>query len=164
MVDSIVEIHTSEQHYSIPESDFHTPLHGISQYNEGDKINRDNFVPFLIRSFAFSLGHPVIQKEYFRWKELHENFDWQSTIDNFNSADGISNLSDQEKKLIINNYNRVKKHEKFTESSELIRDFLKEINMSIGDLHDEKLSDVQLREMSLEQLSQRSRQFREIDD
>lgn len=49
-----------------------TPITLIN-YKDGDIPTRENFISFIIFSFAISRGEPGLQQMYFRWVEKTTN-------------------------------------------------------------------------------------------
>ncbi len=52
----------------------------LENYTVGDKITRENFTNFLIRSFAVSRGVPLVQYGFFEWVEKATGFSTRDTL------------------------------------------------------------------------------------
>lgn len=131
--------------YSLSETDFRrippvTPL----PFRQEEVIARDNFASFLISGFSTSRGRPAAHSTYFKWLEINQGFDYQSTLTNFLSAGGWNILSDPEKANITTAVRRVGKHEKVRVEDERTR------KKKIIDLR--KLDDDRIGEMVISQI------------
>lgn len=151
------------ERYSLSAEVFKETPTEIINYQQGDRINRANFIPYLISSFGFSLGVPQAQQEYLRWKEIHEGFDWSDSIKNFFEAGGIDITTDSERGMIINRFRQVERHEEdyADESDEVILNkFFNEIGYHLTDLHPRKLSDEEILNMTFQQLLARIKELK----
>ncbi len=52
----------------------------LEDYAVGDKITRENFTNFLIKSFAVSRGVPLVQYGFFEWVEKTTGFSTRDTL------------------------------------------------------------------------------------
>jgi len=84
--------------YSISEAEFKVAPAELKPYNPGVKINRDNFINFLILSFAISMGQPKVQILFMKWLKLKFSFDYEVVLDNLKKAGGFKGLSVNEKR------------------------------------------------------------------
>lgn len=104
-------VDTPVQQYFLSEADFQRTLSTPPiPYQAGDRITRENFVPFLISAFAISMGLPEAFNDYFYWLRDNEQFDGKQTIENFLSAGGWNTLSEEEKTLFFQAVHSRKRH------------------------------------------------------
>src|SRR5579872_6710870 len=88
----------------------------LTNYKDGDIPTRENFISFIIFSFAISRGEPGIQQMYFRWVEKATNFNCQEMLDNFVEVGAFDTLTLDEQKKFEAAFIHVKSHtEKFIE-------------------------------------------------
>lgn len=91
-------------------SEFSMTPHAMSGYKSGDIINRSNFLPWLTRSFAVSLGDIEDQYMFMSWVSESQGFDWRTTLQNFIDSGGWENLADEERLLFAGEFSKVAKH------------------------------------------------------
>ncbi len=96
--------------YSISVEEFEKPPAKIEPYNPPDKVTRANFVNFLIRSFAISMGQQQIQTLFMGWIKLQNGFDFNSTFANFIIAGSYDALSSDEKNEFLKHFDKVSMH------------------------------------------------------
>ncbi len=90
--------------------DFSTQPKEIITYNFGDMITRENFINFLIMSYAVSRGNFVIQKVFFEMMQQKVGFQYEEVIKNLYKCGSFEALSQQEQDLFIQAFRSVKKH------------------------------------------------------
>ena len=91
-------------------SDFSHPPSEVADYRAGERVERSNFVSFLVKSFAISKGEPKMQYVYFRWLEDAVGFKWRQSFSNLLEAGGWKCLSGEEKHKFVEAYKNVGKH------------------------------------------------------
>lgn len=88
----------------------------ITPYNFEDLITRENFINFLIMSYAVSRGNFVIQKVFFEMMQQKVGFQYKLTIENIYKGGSFQALSQQERDIFTEAFRSVKKHlEKYEE-------------------------------------------------
>ncbi len=105
--------------------DFTQKPEKIVPYNFGDVVTRDNFIHFLVLSYALSRGNFVIQKVFFIMMEKKIGFQYEATIENLYNNGSFESLSEEEQGIFEQAFRGVKKHlEKYIEIeiSDEIRD------------------------------------------
>ena len=106
-------------------------------YNFGDTVVRNNFVYFLILSYALSRGNFIIQKVFFTLMEKRFGFHYEETTENFYNEGGFDAFSKEEQGIFMNAFRNVKKHmEKYTELE--IED---EVRDEVNGLYDRPLNE-----------------------
>ncbi len=98
------------QPYFILQSEFKSAPNNILPYSPLERVTRENFVNFLIRSFAISMGQPVAQVFFFVWLNMRTGFNWEQTFENFVRAGGWDVFSEEEKKIFKNSFMKVSMH------------------------------------------------------
>jgi hypothetical protein len=98
--------------------DFNRQNHVILPYSPGDLVSRENFVSFLILSFAVSRGHPEIQKMFFLWTEKTLGFPFAIVLENFVTNGAASTFSREEWDMFKNAFLKVKRHSETFDPSE----------------------------------------------
>jgi|GEM_PF-6589537 len=104
--------------YSISREEFLVQPKDIQPYKPGDKVTRENFVNFLILSYAISMGQPAVQYFFMQWLRLKYGFDYSSTLDNFLDTGGWKVLSENERNKFKQQFYRVSKHREKVGSEE----------------------------------------------
>lgn len=110
------------QEYLLSFWDFEVSYEPVMKvYKPGERVTRDNFVPFIIWSFAISRGTPQGQAAAMEWVHQHTGFDQKETGKNFNLAGGIASLSEGEQQYLLQAIKGVRKHgeEKILDCSDL---------------------------------------------
>jgi uncharacterized Zn finger protein len=97
---------------------FDQPNHSILDYSLGDQVTRENFVSFLVLSFAVSRGHPEIQKMFFMWIEKATKFPFVIILEDFVSNGAASTFSREEWDMFKDAFSKVKKHSDSFDPSE----------------------------------------------
>lgn len=88
----------------------------ISPYNFGDMVTRENFINFLIMSYAVSRGNFVIQKVFFEMMRQKIGFQYELNIENLYNSGSFQALSKEEQNTFTQAFRSVKKHlEEFIE-------------------------------------------------
>ena len=97
--------------YAISLSEFQTPLSTSSlAYRAPEPWTRANFTAAFIDSFAKSRGSVTAQQTILEYYALHQNFDYHSTMLNFQLAGGTGCLSRQERSMIVDVFRTVERH------------------------------------------------------
>jgi hypothetical protein len=110
----------------------------IVSYNFGDTVVRNNFVYFLILSYALSRGNFIIQKVFFTLMEKRFDFHYEESIKNFYNEGGFDAFSKEEQDIFMSAFRNVKKHmEKYIELE--IED---EVRDEVNGLYDRPLTQV----------------------
>lgn len=100
--------------------DFKQKAEKIVEYNFGDKVTRENFINFLILSYAVSRGNFVIQRVFFLMMEEKVEFPYKATITNFYEHGSFSEaLSKEEQKIFFQSFRNVAKHMEVYEEIEI---------------------------------------------
>ncbi len=88
----------------------------IIPYNFGDIVTRENFIYFLIMSYAVSRGSFVIQKVFFEMMKQKVDFQYEATIESLFESGSFEALSKEEQGVFTKAFRSVKKHlEEFIE-------------------------------------------------
>lgn len=88
----------------------------INPYNFGDVITRENFINFLVLSYALSRGNFVIQKVFFIMMESKVSFQYKDVINNLYENGSFDALSNEEQEIFVRAFRGVAKHlEKYIE-------------------------------------------------
>ena len=98
--------------------DFSKPNHSILPYSPGDTVTRENFVPFLIVSFAVSRGYVEIQKMFFQWTQKTSGFPTTIVLENFVTNGAAETFSREEWDMFKDAFLKVKKHSESFDPSE----------------------------------------------
>src|SRR5262245_49709253 len=97
--------------YFISVEEFKRTPRALEPYQPGDKIIRENFNNFLMRSFAISMGQMKVQGFYLGWLKMKFGFDYITTLTNFMEAGGWDVLSDAEKNEFKGQFRKVGAHD-----------------------------------------------------
>lgn len=101
--------------YALSAEDFKKAPQTPKPYVPGEKVTRENFADFLIRSFAVSHGTLPAQYAFFLWTEAHTGLNIDATFDAFYAAGGFKALSSQEQELFVRAFEKVPKHQRGVE-------------------------------------------------
>lgn len=96
--------------YSISVEEFKATPEELQIYDIKDKITRDKFTNFLIKSFEVSRGSPASLLFFFVWLKLKMGFDYSSTLTNFEHAGGWEVLGTKEKEEFIYRFSKIPSH------------------------------------------------------
>ncbi|MEN9407469.1 MAG: hypothetical protein RLZZ455_685 [Candidatus Parcubacteria bacterium] len=99
--------------YTLSIDDFKTSPIQIIPNPTLEKVTRDNFVPTMISTFAYSRGNVAAQLIELDWMKQAHGFNFETTISNFLGAGGVNVLSEIETKRIVDSYRRVRSHERY---------------------------------------------------
>jgi uncharacterized Zn finger protein len=116
--------------------DFKQQKHAVLPYSLGDPVTRENFVSYLILSFAVSRGHPEIQRMFFQWTEKTAGFPFPSILEDFVTSGAVEVFSREEWDMFKNAFLKVKKHSEFFDASE----FDDELQDELRALHERPIS------------------------
>ena len=94
----------------VPIIDFETPPHQIEKYKFGGQVNRNNFTPFLIDTYAKSRGNTSLHAYQISWIKRQTGVDIAGILTNFLEIGGINCLTPDEITLLQDAYSRVKQH------------------------------------------------------
>lgn len=108
--------------------DFSKNPENIISYNFGDAVTRDNFINFLLLSYAVSKGNFVIQRVFFLLMEEKIGFPYKDTIQNFFKNGSYEALSKEERNLFFKSFRNVKKHLQIYEEIEIEDEIKDEID------------------------------------
>ncbi len=96
--------------------DFNQKPTSIAPYEFGQDVNRENFVNFLILSYAVSRGNFVIQKVFFVMYEKKFNFPYKQVIQDFYESGGYDAFTEEEQQIFQKAFRGVSAHmEKYIE-------------------------------------------------
>jgi hypothetical protein len=84
----------------------------IDEYHFGDTITRENFINFLIFSFAISRGDITVQQIFFKWVNKTNESDVENIISQFGESGSIKVLSKSEIDVFEKAFNSVRTHHK----------------------------------------------------
>ncbi len=102
--------------YALSEEDFSRFPEVIEEYKFRDKVTRENFINFIIQSFAISRGNLGSQINFCRYLLYKEGFDYRRTFQAFcKKYDSFDQLSPEEQNLFFSSYGKVKKHQEMGE-------------------------------------------------
>lgn len=85
-------------------------VHNPLPYRDGESITRRNIAPWFVRGFAISRGDPVVQYAYVRWSAARTGLDFHTTLENFVHAGAGECLTEAEKQVVRNAYNKIRIH------------------------------------------------------
>src|SRR3989344_1639284 len=88
--------------HAISVDEFKVVPQELEHYTPLDKVTRNNFISFLIKSFEVSRGDPQALSVFLVWLKLKSNFDYVATLENFFQAGHWMTLSNEEKKEFEN--------------------------------------------------------------
>jgi hypothetical protein len=96
--------------------DFSKKPEKITPYNFGDTITRENFINFLVLSYALSRGNFVIQKVFFIMMEKNVGFQHESVVNSLYENGSFDAFSNEEQEIFVKAFRGVTKHlEKYIE-------------------------------------------------
>lgn len=84
----------------------------IISYQFGDPVRRENFINFLIYSFAISRGDIAVQQVFFKWISKTSGVNVEDIIDQFGVSGSVHALSQKEVKVFEDAFYAVSKHHK----------------------------------------------------
>ncbi len=115
--------------------DFGRPPEVLQEFRVGDPLTRENFVSFIIQSFAISRGRPEAQWLFFEWlMDKNDQYAGLSeTLKAFVVKGGWEILSSAEKEQFLSAFRMVKKHEKWLdfEHEDEIKQELEALNQEV---------------------------------
>ncbi len=82
----------------------------IAPYEFGQDVTRENFVNFLILSYAVSRGNFVIQKVFFVMYKRKFGFPWKHVIQDFYENGGYDALTEDEQQIFKKAFRSVSAH------------------------------------------------------
>ena len=91
--------------------DFKKPPTRIDDFKVGDTLTRENFITFLIMSFAVSRGQAHVHVAFLDWMKQKSGFDYLGVIKSFCEAGAWGNLSYTERQMFLNAHKSTKQHE-----------------------------------------------------
>lgn len=104
----------------------------IAPYEFGEDVTRENFVNFLILSYAVSRGNFVMQKVFFVLNKRKFGFPWKHVIQDFYESGGYDALTKEEQQIFQNAFRSVSAHMKEYAEIEIEDEIRDEIN-GLGD-------------------------------
>lgn len=90
--------------------DFNQKPTSIASYEFGQDVTRENFVNFLILSYAVSRGNFVMQKVFFVMNERKFGFPWKHVIQDFYESGGYDALTEEEQQIFQKVFRGVSAH------------------------------------------------------
>ncbi len=101
-------------------------------YEFGQDVNRENFVNFLILSYAVSRGNFVIQKVFFVMNEKKFGFPYKQVIQDFYKNGGYNTFTEEEQQIFQKAFRGVSAHMKIYIEMEIEDEIRDEID-GLGD-------------------------------
>lgn len=92
--------------------DLTIPPVNIEGYKFGENLTRENFLNFVVDSFAKSRGNPSMQAYYYTWVDMHSYPQTLKVLDDFIDPSQKIKLTKQELLHFNTEYQKVLKHSK----------------------------------------------------
>jgi hypothetical protein len=106
-----------------PAIDFSKPPEEMQTYKAPDKFTRENFTNGVNYSFIISRGSFSAQQSFLDWIDIHKGAHSAALLDNYTKAGGHNALTEEEKRVLVDNYKRTTRHANRLNSLKKVRNY-----------------------------------------